>query len=601
MSAKFKNIGASVWFMILARWIKQEDLAPITYIIDFKERPVCPSCNTPMNINSYSTPSKRIGLYSVYCTIYKYYMCEHPGCPNLRKKKVRAVNTRCAPYHQFDYEVAAKICELHFKGLKNLGEIETHLKITYNIKISKSTIGTIVRRYEVASKYENESIAIEEMKKNGGALICIDAIHPYNGAKLLLAARDFYTGRIIYVKKVKTQKVEVQEAFQKTLKQIMEENEITVLGIMSDDHKSQRIAIKNVWGDLVPHCSCLFHFYKQIMHKPLELHSKLIKTLRKALRRITWVEYFRKGELNLDEARPISRYIKRFIKDLFAFTSWKIGRNNLNLDAKIYFERIFDFHGELSKLKKEIDANQIALNKQERTILLKLLLRLKMMLDENKQNYLELCSILTQILVIKEVLDTHDEKDELGLETLNELVDVLRERLKTTKKIGKHETHFIKEFVDFISNRGQTLFNYRKVNENYIKCNNKIQEKLKKAKNQEEKDEIRDKLYVPRTNNALESMFKAIRYNLKRTLGQHTANRYLLAHGEYILHVDFDASFERIKEILMNADYKAISKELKKKRKPRLTRIQRLQDDEEFELIMKEYKKMRADILAEYK
>lgn len=587
--------------MVSIELIGQLNPVPMVYTVDFKDRPLCPSCNTLMNVHSYSDPSRKIGLNEVYYIRYRYYICENLNCPNYRKKKIHAPNPYNAPFHLFDYEVEARVCELHFKGLKNLDEIKRYLDITYNIKISTSTIGTIIRRYEIASKYENKTIMIEEIKENGGVLICIDAIHPYNGADVLIVARDFFTGRIIYVKNVKTQKTDVHKAFQEKLKKIMEENKITVLGIMSDDHKSQRIAIKEVWGADIPHCSCLFHFKKQVMTKPLELHSKLIKAIRKALRRITWVENFRRGELNLDEERPISRYLMKLIKDLFILTKWKVGRNNFSLDAIKYYERIFYFHGELLKLKNKIDENHMPLNRQELIIISRILLNLKNILNENRQKYLELTSIFAQIHVIKEILDDHDEKGEAGLDTLKEIVEVLKEQLKMEKNLGKYEEHFIKEFIDFISDRGQTLFNYRRVNENYIKNDKKIQEKIRNAKNKEEKDEIKNKLYAPRTNNDLESMFKELRYILKRILGQHNANRYLLAHGEYILYVEIDAPLEKIKEILMNADYSAISEEIKKNIKPRLTRFIRIKDDEKFESIKREYAEMRAEILAIYK
>jgi len=95
-------------------------------------------------------------------------------------------------------------------------------------------------------------------------------------------------------------------------------------------------------------------------------------------------------------------------------------------------------------------------------------------------------------------------------------------------------------------------------------------------------------------------MFKVLRYFLKRTLGQHNASRYLLAHGEYILHVDLNADFEKIKKILMNADYNAISEEIKKNKKSKLTRFKNIKDEESFESVKQEYAKILANILAEY-
>ncbi|MHA1380246.1 MAG: hypothetical protein ACTSRG_17870, partial [Candidatus Helarchaeota archaeon] len=388
-------------------------------------------------------------------------------------------------------------------------------------------------------------------------------------------------------------------AFHEKLKRIMEENEIPVLGIMSDDHKSQRMAIKDVWGDRVLHCSCHFHFFKQIMAKPLELHSKLVKNIRKAIRKIVWVENYRKGDLKLDKVRRISQYLERVIEDLFTLTKWKIGRNNFRLDAASYYERIVFYHEILSKLNEKIGEYQILLNAQEKRILTGLILKLESILDDNRADYEEINSILISILKIEEILNEHGKEVEIGLEALKKILKVLKKRQKEEKKLGKHEKHFITELEDFISDRGQTLFNYRKVNAAFIKNNPVLQEKIRKTGLSKESDEIEHNLFVPRTNNDLELMFKVLRYFLKRTLGQYNASRYLLAHGEYILHVDLNADFEKIKKILMNADYNAISEEIKKNIKSKLTRFKIIKDEESFESVKQEYAKILANILAE--
>lgn len=578
----------------------QSNLALVTYTVDFTERPVCNECNTPMNVHSYSKLSEKVGLHENYYVRFKYYICENHKCPSCRKNKIRAKNPYNASGHIYDYEVEAKICEIHFKGVKNLGEIKGHFLITYGIDISDRKIGEVIRQYEIASKYENSTVVIEEIKKNGGSLILVDAIHPRKGERMIIAAKDFFSGRTIYDLRVKTQKFEVQRKFHEKLKQIMEENEITVLGIMSDDHKSQRMAIKDVWGDQIPHCSCHFHFFKQIMEKPLELHSRLVKNIRKGLRKITWVENFRKGDLKLDGERQISQYLEKFIKDLFALTKWKTGRNNFRLDAAEYYDRTMFYYEYLLKLKNGTYKHGIILNSQEGRILRGLILRLRNILDENRTNYEEINSILISIRKIEEILNNHGEKEEKGLEALEKILEVLRERQETEKELGKCEKHFIKELVDFVSDRGQTLFNYRRVNAEYIKYNKDLQKKIRNAKTQEEINNIKNKLYVPKTNNDLELMFKLIRYFLKRTLGQHNANRYLLAHGEYILFVDMDASFEKIKQILMTADYKVISEEIKRNMRSKLTRFNIIKDREKFESVKKEYEKMLAEILADY-
>ena len=584
--------------MIITKWILEGHSNPPFYMLDFDERPSCPECGMLANVHSYNKPSTKVGLHGTYQISYKTYKCCNITCSNHKKKRINPPNNRCAPNHRFDYEVEAKICELRFKELKILEEIEIYFSFIYSIKISTRTIGKIIRRYEIASKHENETMMLEELKNQGCSIICLDALHPYIGAGVLLVAQDFGTGRIIYVEKVQTQKFEVQEAFQEKLKQLMEDNKISVLGIMSDDHKSQRNAIKAVWGENIPHCSCLFHFYKQILKKPLELHSKLIKNIRKALRNIHWVELYRREDLKMKQDTPLSKYLKQLIKDLFALTRWKPGRNNFRLDATKYYERIEYFHQELTKLRHGLDENGFSLSGQEARILPSIDLSLDTILVDCRPINEELISIQTSLQRIKEILDEHSESSEIGLDKLKRIALKLKEREKKEIGLGKHEKHFINEFEDFIFDRGQTLFNYRIINETYMNFNKKIQERIQTSKSSEEKEKIQNELHVPKTNNSLESRFKMLRYNIKRTLGQHHANRYLLAHGEYILHVDINASFEKIKKILQNADYKAISKESRKNIIPRLSRFSQIRDDELFESVKKEYDEMHDEIFS---
>ncbi|MHA1385125.1 MAG: hypothetical protein ACTSR3_15355, partial [Candidatus Helarchaeota archaeon] len=167
--------------------------------------------------------------------------------------------------------------------------------------------------------------------------------------------------------------------------------------------------------------------------KPLELHSKLVKNIRKAIRKIVWVENYRKGDLKLDKVRRISQYLERVVEDLFTLTKWKIGRNNFRLDAASYYERIVFYREILSKLNEKIGEYQILLNAQEKRILTGLILKLESILDDNRADYEEINSILISILKIEEILNEHGKEVEIGLEALKKILKVLKKRQKEKK------------------------------------------------------------------------------------------------------------------------------------------------------------------------
>ena len=205
-------------------------------IVDFKERPICHFCKSPMIIFSHSTPSPVIGFEGMYYTEYREYTCGDIDCAQYKKKKYRAPNPWRVNRHRYDCEVEAAVVHQHFKEQKTYQEIETLMDLQYGMKISERTIGNIINRYEIACKCKQEQNFSTAFKKNGGIFIGIDTMAPLKGEDKHIVAIDHYTCHTLLVERVKSENTDTHVAFQQKLKKLTRHHKIRVLGFMSDDH-----------------------------------------------------------------------------------------------------------------------------------------------------------------------------------------------------------------------------------------------------------------------------------------------------------------------------------------------------------------------------
>ena len=527
-----------------------------TKVLDFSERPTCLRCGSAKNICSHSKPSLIKGLQENYYIVFKEYTCTNKSCSECRKHKERPLNPYRAPRHRFDYDVESMICQQRFKYFKNYREIKDYLKRHHDLLISQKTVGNIIKQYEIACKLRNVDEVFKELRKNGGTLIHIDAMAPLKGEIKHVVAMDHFTGRTVLVEKVKSENTKNHVKFQQKLKLMLRNNGVEVLGFISDDHVAQRNAIQEVWGKKMKHSRCLFHFMKRIMNKPFELNRNLLTKARAKLRRIYPVKFFREEKGVLTGKGQISTYLNMLINDLSELTKWRNKANDTELNSITFYERLQDIHQAIVQLKEIINKNlELTLEKQEATVLNSLDGNLKRILHENKSKYEELRRIRKYHEQVKEILEAHEESSKVGLKKMKKLVKELQNKARPPNKPGIIERDFINQLATFILDRGKSLFHYRDI------------------KN------------APRTNNMQENRFKELKYQLKRTQGRQAASKYLQTHGEYLFHVDPNASLDEIKEILMTADHAKIAEIMKQEREAKRSRLFQIKDNAKWDEI----------------
>ena len=455
-----------------------------TKVLDFSERPICPKCESSKNICSHSKPSLVVGLEEKYYIVFKEYTCTNKGCSEYKKHKERPLNSFRAPRHRFDYDVETTICRQRFVYFKNYREIKVYLEINHGILISQKTIGNIIKQYEHACKLRGVDLVFEDLKKSGGILIHIDAMAPLKGENKHVVAMDHFTGRTVLVEKVKSENTRNHVKIQQKLKKLLKDNDIEVLGFMSDDHVAQRNAIQVVWGKNMKHSRCLFHFTKRILNKPLELNRTLLAKARSKLRKIYPVKFFREEKGVLSGKGRVSTYLNLLTEDISELSNWKNKPNDTELSSLIFYERMQDIHETILLLKEYLTKNpKIKLKKKESTVLTSLDENLRIILQENKSKYEELTRIKKYHDDVKVILDAHKESSKIGLKKMKKLVKRLQLKARPPNKMGAVERDFVHQLATFILDRGKSLFHYRDI-ENAPRTNNMQENRFKELKYQ---------------------------------------------------------------------------------------------------------------------
>ena len=515
-------------------------------IIDFEERPACSICNNPMTICSHSTPSKVFGFDGIYYTKYREYSCSNFKCLKFNKGKFRASNPWRVDRHKYDIDVESKIGTLRFEEKKTYREIKKVLLDMYNIETSQKAVGNIISRYEISCKLESQVDNSNERKKLSEIFVSVDTMAPTKGEEKHIVAMDNYTGQVLLVDTVKSENTEKHMEFQRKLKILTRKNNIKLLGFMSDDHRAQRKAVKLIWGNKMKHCRCLFHFEKRIMLEPFKLNSKLKTKAKARIRKIHYVKLFREEKLKSVRKSKVCDYLYEIIKDLVLLQTWKNKRNDTRLESIDFYERLLDIKDLLIELENYTSKTPAILYKREKKRLKIVLKDVKNILDDYYEDYSNLKRIKGYQDNLRKVFEAHRESSKIGFEKLMKYTKNLEEKLNSSKLICKEEKNYIKQLYTFVYDRGESLFHYR-----YIKN-------------------------ATNTNNAQESKFKKLKHDIKRTQGSSGSAKYFQRNAKYQIYVDPHATREEIREILLNADYKAVAKIMKEDRekyKRQLARI----------------------------
>lgn len=521
--------------MVESRTFDQNRYYGNCYKVEFKKRPKCIHCKNAMKIVYCGKPVMRVGLRENYETSIVYYRCGHLLCPGARAPLIRAPNPYCADFDEYDYEVKAKVCELRWTQRLTQEEIVNEMDRLYGIKINHSAIEITLKMYELGCAEKYRLDYFRRIHARGGVLLQVDAMKPLKGRNALYAAHDYYTGLSLSSKHLHREGQTEIEKFLNKLETHLASLGIAILGVISDAHKAQLKAIAAAFGPEIPHSLCHYHFFNLILKKPKELDSHLLTTLRKNLRGMYYIQKYRKnskGNYTVTEETPI---VEHLLHDLYTLSNWRPRKKDPAFSGLTYYQRIQEITLALGEYVLDLDKQLVILEKQDERQIRKLALKLQALLETIQEEVIELQRIKTHLQELSEILEDTEETAQEGLNRLRKFTASLNKRSKS-KSCGPIEHEFITQLDKFVKTKGTKLFNYRLIPD------------------------------APRTNNGQELAFKQLKHLLRRTIGYSAAGTYLLAHGERMLFVNPQESFQKIVEILKQMDWTADRKKIQAER-----------------------------------
>ena len=504
--------------------------------ISLDERPICKYCKNPIKIVSSTVIGPIVGLTENYDVQKYYYQCGRALCDGGEEKPVQARNTIYPSKSDFDYEIYSKVAEFRWSRKLTYEEIIMQMQKDFGIVLNLATTERMLKTYEIGCSQKYKPEYIERISKKGGVLLTIDGMQPLKGNPPLYTVRDEFTGLKIHAKRLTSESTkQIKEVLITSKQRIENDLGVKVIGIMSDAHPKQRKAIAEVFPG-VPHCLCHYHFYKYVFRAPKYLDSNLMTQTRKFLRGLY---YLNKEKIYANQGKhwePKFSFTKELLKILRALSNWKPRPKDPIFVGAELFSRLTDVLDLLEGFLTKIDATGKQF--EDENVIKGLYLKIKEYIEANQDKSLELEMIKSHVSEIKNILDDEKASAENALELLENYCKKL-ESLQLREGCGLVEAHFIKELTKYVETKGDLLFNYKLIEG------------------------------APKTNNLHELSFKQLKHLLRKIIGFRTAKSYILSHGEHIIFVDPQESFEGIIEILRNMDYKEARETIRSERTSR--------------------------------
>ena len=346
---------------------------------------------------------------------------------------------------------------------------------------------------------------------------------PLKGNSPLYTVRDEFTGLKIYAHRLTSESTkQIKEVLLAAKQRIEVDLKSKVIGIMSDAHPKQRKAIAEVFPEIY-HCLCHYHFFKYVFRAPKDLDSNLMTQTRKFLRSLY---YLNKEKIYANQGKywePKFSFTKELLKILRALSNWKPRPKDPIFVGAELFSRLADILDLLEGFLTKFDAARAQF--EDENVIRGLYLKIKEYFEANQDNYRELETIKSHVSEIKHILDDEKASAENALELLENYCKKLA-AFQLREDCGPVEAQFIEALTKYVETKGDLLFNYKRIEG------------------------------APKTNNLHELSFKQLKHLLRKIIGFRTAKSYILSHGEHIIFVDPEESFEGILEILKGMDFK---------------------------------------------
>src|SRR2546425_9584939 len=250
----------------------------------------CEECGQPLWVAYHGsrTVTRLDGLWKLTIVVRR---CIHPECPRYHVA-YRPEEEGCwaLPHGEFGLEVIALIGQWRFREHRSVPEMHQAL-LARGISVAQRSVTSLMQRYEelVTLHITDQERIKARLQKQGRVILAIDGLQPDVGHEVLWVVRDCLSEEILLARPLLSSSQGDLTALLKEVKQLLEELEVPVKGVISDGEETIGSAVAFVFPGVL-HQLCQFHYLKDAT-KPLYEADQHAKTqLKKQLRGVRPIE-----------------------------------------------------------------------------------------------------------------------------------------------------------------------------------------------------------------------------------------------------------------------------------------------------------------------
>lgn len=251
----------------------------------------CPQCGGPLWI-AYNTRRKVVTLEGIFQLRIAISQCHTPTCPRYHIRSHPEEEGRWAlPHGEFGLDIIALIGLWRFREHRSVPEMHQRLQAR-ELAISERAVTHLMHRYEelVSLRVTDQERIKARLQEQGYVILALDGLQPDVGHEVLWVVRDCLSEEILLARSLLSSTQGDITALLQEVKQLLEQLEMPVKGVLSDGEETIRSAVAFVFPQ-VPHQLCQFHYLKDAVAPFYEADRHAKTQLKKHLRGVRPIEH----------------------------------------------------------------------------------------------------------------------------------------------------------------------------------------------------------------------------------------------------------------------------------------------------------------------
>jgi len=231
--------------------------------------------------------------------------CVNPECELYRhSRQPEQEGAFALPQGEFGLDVIALVGALRHAHHRSVPEIHREL-LGRGVVVSERTVTNLLERYEelVSLRLSDRARLREKLGEQGRVVLAIDGLQPDVGHEVLWVVRECLSGEVLLARSLLSG---TEKSVVNLLREVKEELEVPVLGVVSDGQHPIRRAVGRVFPRS-PHQLCQFHYLREAAKEIYEADRHAKKELKKRVRGVRPIERELEGRQD-SEAEAVRGY-----------------------------------------------------------------------------------------------------------------------------------------------------------------------------------------------------------------------------------------------------------------------------------------------------